>query len=315
VAGLNGPCRAWHKGFATRAEALGYELILSLSYELLDQHCPEAWKQRAEDGTPALTGWIPPSALLSPAHSGAMSYLQEIAREFATVALDAGLPVRFQVGEPWWWVQADGRICLYDEAARAAFAPVGIADVRGALSAAQKATLDAAGAVLAGSTAALCAAVRQVAPAAETLLLVFLPSVLDGAEVKRANVPPGWAKPAFDVLQLEDYDWVTAGVAARPPAASRQWRNASATRSRSSITLPASCSAGGQTAMAGDRRSDRRAFVRESADVFVWALPQVLRDGFTWFGGDRPVDAFDDVRFRSRRVARRASSPLSRPRW
>ena len=30
-------------------------------------------------------------------------------------------------------------------------------------------------------------------------------------EVKRANVPLGWAAPAFDVLQLEDYDWVTGG--------------------------------------------------------------------------------------------------------
>jgi hypothetical protein len=36
---LNRPCESWHADFAARAEALGYELILSLSYELLDQHC------------------------------------------------------------------------------------------------------------------------------------------------------------------------------------------------------------------------------------------------------------------------------------
>ena len=62
---------------------------------------------------------------------------------------------------------ADGRICLYDEAAVAAFAPVPIADVRAPLDAAQRATLDAAGAALAASTAALCAAVRDEAPDAE----------------------------------------------------------------------------------------------------------------------------------------------------
>ncbi len=147
-------------------KALGFEVILSLSYELLDQHCPEAWKQRAENGDPALTGWEPPSALLSPANAAAMAYLQGIARAFAALAVAAGQPVRFQVGEPWWWVMADGRICLYDEAAVAAFDPVPIADVRAPLDAAQQATLDDAGAALAASTAALCAAVRDEAPGA-----------------------------------------------------------------------------------------------------------------------------------------------------
>ena len=44
---LNAPCAAWHRDFAERAKALGYELILSLSYELLDQHVWGDWKQRA----------------------------------------------------------------------------------------------------------------------------------------------------------------------------------------------------------------------------------------------------------------------------
>ena len=30
-------------------------------------------------------------------------------------------------------------------------------------------------------------------------------------EMRRANLPLGWARPAFDVLQLEDYEWVTGG--------------------------------------------------------------------------------------------------------
>lgn len=210
---LNAPCARWHRDFAERAKALGCELILSLSYELFDAHCPEEWKQRAENDDPALTGWVPPSTLLSPAHAGAMTYLQAVARTFAQIAADAGQRVRFQVGEPWWWVMGDDRICLYDAAAVTAFAPASIPDVRAPMSAAQMATLDAAGAMLAASTAALTAAVRSDHADAETLLLIYLPSVLDEAapEVRRANVPAGWAAPAFDVLQLEDYDWVTAG--------------------------------------------------------------------------------------------------------
>lgn len=167
---LNGPCTAWHRDFLGRAGALGYQPILSLSYELLAQHCPESWKQRAENGDPALTGWDPPSALLSPCNGEAMSYLQAIGRGFAALAVEAGLPVRFQIGEPWWWVMPDRCICLYDAAAVAAFAPASITDVTAPMDAAQLATLDAAGAALADSTAALCSAVRQEDSAAERLL-------------------------------------------------------------------------------------------------------------------------------------------------
>jgi len=83
---LNGPCAAWHSDFLARARALGFEVILSLSYELLSQHCPEGWKQRAGNGDPALTGWEPPSALLSPANAEAMAWLGSVARAFAALA-------------------------------------------------------------------------------------------------------------------------------------------------------------------------------------------------------------------------------------
>ena len=155
----------------------------------------------------------------------------------------AGQPVRFQLGEPWWWVMSDGRICLYDAAAEATFAPVPIADVRAPLGGAQLTTLDAAGAVLAASTAALSAAVRAEAPDAELLLLVYLPTRADGSrgEARQCARPAG-RRPAFDVLQLEDYDWVTAGRAARGGAMpQRRWPGGSATRWKSSIISPASC--------------------------------------------------------------------------
>src|SRR3546814_8439706 len=76
-----------------------------------------------------------------------MGYLQAVGRAFAAMARDAGLVVKFQVGEPWWWIMGDGRICLYDAAAQAAFGAevVSIADVRGVLAEAQKDLLDRAG--------------------------------------------------------------------------------------------------------------------------------------------------------------------------
>lgn len=279
---LNAPCAAWHRDFASRAKALGYELILSLSYELFDEHCPDEWKQRAEDGSPALTGWNPPSTLLSPANSQAMAYLEAVAAAFAAIARDTGLKVRFQVGEPWWWVAPDGTLCVHDEAATAAVGGSAPSDAQ-------------AGALLAASTAALTAAVRAVAPDVETLLLVYLPTVRGREE---ALLPRGWASPAFDVLQLEDYEWVTAGD------------TRSGARAVAEIEARLGYAPEQQHYLAGFvlRPEDAaqweriagaiaRARARGAAEIFVWALPQVMRDGFTWFDGEMDVEPFADVSF------------------
>jgi uncharacterized protein (TIGR02217 family) len=296
---LNGPCAAWHSDFAGRAKALGFELIWSLSYELLNQHVWGDWKQRAQDGSPALTGWSPPSTLLSPASDGAMYYLRLAALAFVGIAAAAGLRIRFQVGEPWWWVMPDGRICLYDAAAVATLAPVSIPDVRAPLSSAQRATLESAGALLAASTAALMAAVQWVAPDAETLLLAYLPTVLGAPDLRLTNLPIDWASPAFDVLQLEDYDWVTGGnegATARGVAAAQARLGYPPERQHyfAGFVLAPADKAQWHN-IAGAIEAARR---RGPGEVFVWALPQVLRDGFIWFDlGDGDVDSYDDVRF------------------
>jgi len=295
---LNGPCAAWHADFLARAKALGFEVILSLSYELLALHCPEGWQQRAANGDPARTAWEPPSALLSPANGEAMAWLQGIARGFAALAVAAGQRVRFQIGEPWWWVMPDRRICLYDAAAVAAFDPAPIADVGAALDPAQLASLDAAGAALAASTAALCAAVRDEAADAECLLLLYLPTLLGAAEIVRANAPPGWAAPAFDVLQLEDYGWVTqgrsaAGAGAEAMAARLGYPVAEQHYLAGFVERPEDKALWARVAAAADA-----AVARNSAETFVWALPQVVRDGFVHFAlGEGQMDAFDEVRF------------------
>ncbi|WP_375288245.1 DUF2460 domain-containing protein [Sphingomonas sp.] len=297
---INAPCAAWHRAFAEGAAALGLGVIWSLSYELFDAHCPERWKQRAADGTPALTGWAPPSTLLSPSNVSAMTFLRQVARRFVGIGVAAGLQPRFQVGEPWWWTRADGTICLYDAAAEAAFAPVPIASVRGALSEAQRDTLDRAGAALAESTAALAAAVRADHPGCETYLLAYLPTVLDRAapELWRANLPVGWARPAFDVLQLEDYDWVTAGRSADTAAGvaaaeARLGYPASEQEYLSGFVLNAADRAQWREIDAAADAARKRGVRR----TYAWALPQVLRDGYVHWDGEGEVEAFDDVLF------------------
>lgn len=303
---LCAPARSWHRAFFAECIRLGLSPIASLSYEVLAEHCPDDWQQRAWNGDPARTGWDPPSALLSPANAGAMAWLRGAAAAFVSLMMQAGAPVRFQIGEPWWWiVPDDGRICLYDSAARAAFggSPPQIANMRAPLDAGQRALLDAAGALLAGSTAAMTAAVRAAAApqSAEVLLLVFPPTLLDPAtpEARRANLPVGWAHPAFDRLQVEDYDWLTAGADADrrqgyaiiddrlgyPPGEQDYFAGF--------ILLPEQA--------AGWRRIDAgidEARGRNPHEIFIWALPQVCRDGYVRLPPSQESDdmqAFDDV--------------------
>jgi uncharacterized protein (TIGR02217 family) len=298
---LNDAALAWHQEFARAAAARGFEVIWSISYEILDMFCPDAWKQRAFDGPQALTAWDPPSTLVSPANNDAIAFLGSVAAQFAQIAAGAGLQPMVQIGEPWWWVTSAGGLCLYDDAAKAAFGgnPVEIADVRAPMTAEQIGLLDQAGNVLAQSTAAISQAVKAAVPMTQLLLLVYLPTVLDPAapELQRADLPTGWVSPAFDVLQVEDYDWITGGQTSvrstayaavnarlRYPADQQHYFSGyvpDATKRASwSDIISAAMDAQG----------------RGIAEVFLWALPQVLRDGLTLFG-ETSVTEFDDVNF------------------
>jgi uncharacterized protein (TIGR02217 family) len=298
---LNEAALAWHHEFARAAAARGFEVIWSISYEILDTFCPDAWKQRAFDGSQALTAWDPPSTLVSPANADAIAFLGRVAAQLAEIAVAAGLQPMIQIGEPWWWVTPGGALCLYDDAARATFGgdPVEIADVRAPMSAEQIALMDEAGAILAQSTAAISQAVKAAAPSATLLLLTYLPTVLDPAapELQRADLPIGWASPAFDVLQIEDYEWVTGGQTSLRSAVyatinARLGYSADRQHYFSGFVPDATkrTSWSDITGAAVDAQD------RGVAEVFLWALPQVLRDGLTLFG-EPSVTEFDDVSF------------------
>lgn len=302
---IAGPARAWHRDFLARAGELGFSPILSLSFELLDQHCPDAWAQRDVTGGRGLTGYTPPSALLSPAHGEAMAWLQAVARQLVALAVAAGVPPRFQIGEPWWWVGPDHRPCLYDAATVARYRaetgtePPVITDIRAVATAAERAWLDWCGGLLGAATLALRDAVRAEAAGCEVLLLFYAPQVLNAAapELLRANLPAAWAWPAFDALQLEDYDFVTGGDAGG------QARARAAVSDRLHYPLAQQHYFSGFAAGPADWPTIADAAVAAIArgvpQVFVWAWPQLARDGATFFAisGDAAMPAFHDVLF------------------
>lgn len=319
------PANQWHSNFFALAAANDLEVIASISYELFNAYCPEEWKQRTLSGAPALTGWVPPSSLLSPANNDAMAWLQASANAFVALLEGAGQPVRFQIGEPWWWTTAQGEICIYDDAARQAFGgnPPDIPDMRQPLNSDQTDLLDAAGVLLAQSTADLVAAVRSAASGpVEALLLAFTPTILDPQmpELQRANLPAGWAKPAFDRLQLEDYDWLTDGADAlrrnayafanarlQYPIEEQDYLSGFVLNAENSEVYWTHIDAGLDEAKT--REIERR---------YVWAQPQVNRDGYTRIlpSQEDAMEAFDDVIYpfalgRSTSVAPEFSTSIS----
>ncbi|MEM8977401.1 MAG: TIGR02217 family protein, partial [Pseudomonadota bacterium] len=298
------PAVEWHQNFFSLARANDLEVIASISYELFNAFCPQPWKQRTLSGTPALTGWVPPSTLLSPANAAAMSWLKSSASTFVSLLEAADQPVRVQIGEPWWWTTAQGEICIYDDDARAAFGgdPPQIADMRQTLNPDQLNLLDQAGALLAQSTADLTSEIRSVSTTqAEVLLLAFTPTILDSQmpELYRANLPTGWARPAFDRLQLEDYDWLTSGADGLRRSAYAFVDN------RLQYPIDEQDYFAGFVLLASDAeeywtRIDGgldEAIRRSVPRRYVWAQPQVNRDGYTRLPSieEDPMQAFDDV--------------------
>ncbi|QWC56926.1 TIGR02217 family protein [Erythrobacter sp. 3-20A1M] len=300
---LAAPAVNWHRSLFAACERAGFEPMVSVSVELLAQDCPPGWMQRAPDGAPALTGWEPPSTLLSPCVPEARAFLRATAQAFMALVAETDLPLRLQLGEPWWWVNPDGAICLYDSAARAAFsdAAAPITDMRAPLSELQQAVLDQAGEALAALAEGIQDALRAAMPREiEVWLLLFTPTILDPAMpgLRRANLPGGFAHPRFDGLQLEDYDWLTAGGEGRRTAAyafmdeqlgyppNRQEYLAGFVR------YAADAPAFWRAIDAGLAEAERRGTVRS----YVWALPQVARDGYTRIPTpEDEMQAFDDV--------------------
>lgn len=299
---LNIPARNWHASLFSHAKTLGLVPILSLSFELFDAHCPAGWKQRDRQGNPALTGWVPPSTLLSPASAEAMAYLKAVTTLLSQGLVATGLPVHFQIGEPWWWVNADGRACIYDAGVAAGYpdAP-DIADLAAPATPAQGAFLDwladKLGSAVAGMRDAAMAASNQ---AATVYVLLFTPTLLDPERpaIARMNVGPRLAHPAFHRLQVEDYDWLTMGAEALRKAAYRQLDGQLGyPRERQQylagfVLDPADADTFWQRIDAGLDEAIRRGVGR----TFVWALPQVCRDGYVRLPFEEiAVQAFDDV--------------------
>ncbi len=303
---LNTPCQNWHADFFKRATDLGYKIQIALSFELLDAYCPDAWKQRAFDGTPALTGYTPPSTLLSPANDSAMDFLISTLDALLGLLLGVGADIIFQMGEPWWWsgLGSVRKPCFYDAAVLTKYpqetgqpVPPAIQSATAAVSPAQSQFLTWLATILARATLAVAARAKAARADAQTTLLIYVPQIVDDAAplLAQANLPIGWHFPAFDRLQLEDYEFVQL----------QRWHQHRVALADVRATLGYPSDRIDYFAGFADQQRDGaqwRAIVRAASapgdgQTYIWAYPQVMRDGVILIQSTDEATMIDAVQF------------------
>ena len=293
---LNKPCQIWHEELFSRLHHKGYTVIASISYEMLNSFMPTEWRQLDHAGQPALSGWVPPSTLFSPCNDTGMAYLDRVFVAFADLLRIGGeSTLHIQVGEPWWWVDFRTQIpCFYDEqttakwlAEKGTTAPI-ITDMKHSLNASQIEYLDWLGERLAESTANKIQAVKnKYGSAVKSYVLCYLPQILNGhtetatPEVARVNMPLGWAFPAFDILQLEDYDFVIENR----PDLSEEGRILAEQRlgySRANQQYFSGFVLYREQSQVWEYTANaiRQAIGFKVPEIFIWAYTQVMRDGY-----------------------------------
>ena len=289
---LNKATTSWHKDFLERATFFGFKVIFSLSYEILAEHIPENWQQKAHDASPALTGWVPPSSLIAPTNPAALDYLRDVFLAFGQIVDQVGADHHYQIGEPWWWIDQAGVGVphFYDDVTTALYTtetanplPVKHLLATETPTTAQQDYLDWLGDKLGLSTLWLKGQVKSQYASAQVGLLFYSPQVLleNAPLAADVNFPTGhWQNPAFDFLQVEDYDFVLNGEwGKRTQAIAKIDQTLSYPRSRTHYFAGFNLLSSTVENWKNIIRAAELGFQDSYDQIFVWAYPQVVRDG------------------------------------
>ncbi len=303
---VNRPTKLWLADFATHLKARGFELWISVSYEILKAIMPPEWIQVSATGGTSTTGWYPPSGLVEPTSEEGTRYLANVATEWLAVCVANGLPPKYQIGEPWWWdgSYSDGKPCFYSQTTRNKYymdtgrtAPTPFLETTSpdaATLALHRPYLEWLGQQLGWSTNTQMDIVRRAFPSVKSAILVFTPQVLNPASPVNAivNLPPKaqWGASSFDILQIEDYDWVTGDY---DHAIGDRWELMKGTwdmalnhlgypLSRIHYFTGYNLDASTDWKWAYIDAAGEIGMRRGAAKVFPWSREQVLRDGFIY---------------------------------
>ncbi|VAX07400.1 Gene Transfer Agent (GTA) ORFG12 [hydrothermal vent metagenome] len=253
---------------------------------------------------------MPPSGLIAPTNQAALDYLRDVFLAFGQIIDLVGAEHYYQVGEPWWWIDEGGEGVphIYDDVTMALYTTETTNPVPPKhLLATEIATPDQQDYLnwlrdkLGQSTIWLKDQVKAQYPLANVGLLFFTPQVLhDEAPIAGVvNFPSSyWQSPAFDFLQVEDYDFVLNG----------EWgkRKAAIDIIDQTLAYPREKTHyfGGFNLLPETLENWRNiiravdlGFEDNYAEIFVWAYPQIVRDGVIYTNNQEKImTGFHEVR-------------------
>lgn len=294
---LNFPTEVWCRSLFGQMQAYGYTFIWSTSFEILNSYMPPEWKQRDAFGKEALSGWVPPSSFIQPTNVECNDYMARVIKHGLKLLSESGIThLMFQIGEPWWWdgSYTNGAPCIYDELTKSMYtAETGHAvptpyytDYRQPITSAQLPYLNWLGMKLGQSTNYIRDSVKAAYPASEATLLFFTPQIMNPASemLPIINFPKAeWVYPNYDFVQIEDYDWIINGeldllpltlqaatVELNYPLSVVHYFVGFVNTARETWVWP------------NVNIATKEAILNEIPNIYVWAYPQVIRDGITY---------------------------------
>jgi len=261
-------------------------LIISVSMENLQ--CPTSWRQRTSTGDYAETDWTPSTFFYSPCNADVIEYMQSVSEACLDILEDNSLPPILQLGEAWWWwneSKTNQPPCFYDNATKTRYYNEFGSNIPlyASSSESHSSTVTA---WLNKQLVAYSDELRSVAKSynGQYMALFFPPSVLDSERVpvmmKEANyIVDAYNPLKLDVLELEDYDWVTGK--------SNHHEEVYSIGESLGFAPDRQHYYGGFVLNESDaveywkliKEAMNTAIKRNFAEVFVWAGSQVRRDG------------------------------------
>lgn len=238
---LNTPTVAWCTSLFAELSSLGLGFIWSTSLEILLSAIPQAWAQKDYQQNLAKSGYTPPTSFMSPSSSDAQTYLISVIKQGLSLMQAAGLTLKFQLGEFWWWDGSYQNLqpCIYDNTAlllynaeTGNFAPQDpispaintsyIYNSNQSLTAAQTTYANWLGGQLGVFTKAVKDGVKVTYSGSQCCLLFFSPQIfaISSTLLPIINFPSSawkYSTGDYDFMQIEDYDWVIAGQIGRLP--------------------------------------------------------------------------------------------------
>lgn len=295
---LNNPTERHFDNLFSHLGLRGYNFVWSVSYEILNMYMPEDWKQRNADGGPALSGWDPPSAFIVPTLSACINYLAGVVKQGMALLEKNGMVKQFQIGEPWWWdgSYTNNMPCVYDEHTQALYeAETGqrvpqpfIRDYTDPVTSEQRPFLEWLGDKLGQSTNEIRDQVLAEHPDALCTLLFFTPQIMTPSSemLPIINFPKEyWRYPEYDFMQIEDYDWLIESRLDLNPLTFDAAEVLDYPIELVDYFLGFVLTPQEKWVWPNMNIAGRNAEERGYSSLFVWAYPQVIRDGILFEDG------------------------------